>query len=159
MNYLLRFLALLAFIAPLSAADVSITAASVKPSSAAVLRRDWTAGEALTAGQLVYRSSSDFKVYKADCNSGTAGIRDCIGIAVTSAIADGPVVVCLEDTALTLGGTVANGTVYCLSATAGGICPLADMTSGYYVTVVGVGSTTSVIAFRAKGLRSTVALP
>jgi len=159
MNLRFLFLAFLASISVLNAADVSITAASVKPSSAAILRRDWTAGEALTAGQLVYRSSSDFKIYKADCDSGTAGIRDCIGIAVTSAAADGPVVVCLEDPALTLGGTAANGTVYCLSATAGGICPLADITTGGYVTVVGVGSTTAVIAFRAKGIRSTVALP
>ncbi len=135
MNLRFLFLAFLASISVLNAADVSITAANVKPSSAAVLRRDWTAGEALTAGQLVYRSSSNFKIYKADCDSGTAGIRDCIGIAVTSAAADGPVVVCLEALAL------------------------ADITTGGYFTVVGVGSTTAVIAFRAKGIRSTVALP
>lgn len=162
MNLRLAFLTLIsAFSFQLSAfsTDVSITAANVKASSAAVLRT-MTAGEAITAGQLVYRSSSTFKVLKADCDSATAGVRDCYGIAVSGAAGDGAaIIVCLEDPALILGGTTANGTVYCLSATAGGVAPLADITTGGYVTVIGVGINTTTIAFRAKGIRSTVALP
>lgn len=153
-------LALAAFTlaAPVFATDVSITSTAVVPSTAAVVRT-WTAGAAITAGKLVYFSATDFKLYLADCDSATAAVRDCYGIALTSSAAGAPCTVCLEDPALTLGGTTANGTVYCLSATAGGVAPLADITTGGYVTVIGVGSTTSVIAFRAKGIRSTVALP
>lgn len=149
-----------AFCAPLavSATDVSITASNVKPSVDAVLRRDWIAGESITAGQLVYRSASDYKIYKADCDSATAGVRDCIGIAVTSSANGAPVVVCMEDPNLILGGTTTNGTIYILSATAGGIAPAADGTTNWYVTVVAVGKSSTVVAFRARPLRSATAL-
>jgi len=33
--------------------------------------------------------------------------------------------------------------VYCVSTTAGGIAPVGDLTSGNYVTVLGVATTTS----------------
>ena len=164
MKHLFRLLALTvclsAFVIPHSsfASDLSITATNVKPGANAIIRRDWTAGEAITAGQLVYRSSSDFKVYKADSDSGTAAVRDCIGFALNSAALGAPVFVDIEDDDLTIGATVANGTVYILSATAGGIAPLADATTGWYVTVVCVGKSTTKVAFRAKPIRSATAL-
>lgn len=139
------------------AADLSITAANVKPSTSAVTRT-LTAGEALAAGQLVYRLSTDGKVYKADCDSATAAVRDVYGIAVTGAASGGLVVVCLEDSDLTIGATVTNGVVYGLSATAGGIAPWADQTTGWYPTVLCVGKSATTVAFRAKGIRSATAL-
>jgi len=157
MKHLLSAFLLLVLSFATQAADLSITAASVKPSTDAVTRT-LTAGEALTAGQLVYRSSSDFKIYKADADHATAANRDVYGVAVTGAASGGLVIVCLEDPNLTIGATVSNGTVYVLSATAGGIAPLADATTGWYPTVVAIGKSASVVAFRAKGIRSATAL-
>jgi hypothetical protein len=46
---------------------------------------------------------------------------------------------------LTLGATMTAGTVYYLSDTPGGICPLADVGAGEYVEVIGVATSTTVM--------------
>ncbi len=149
------------------AADVSITAASVIPSADAIYLESFYGGkliadEAITAGQLVYLDADDsWSVNLSDCNSGTAGVRDVDGIAVNNAGAGQSVSVVAYDPALTLGGTTANGTIYVLSATAGGIAPAADVTTGWYVAVVGVGLPSNKIFFSCgKGpneMRTTTA--
>jgi hypothetical protein len=45
----------------------------------------------------------------------------------------------------------ADGTIYVVSATAGGICPEADLASTNYVSILGVGSTAAVIKMLANG--------
>ena len=125
------------------AADLSVTAASVAPSADAVTKAG-TAGEALTAGQAVYRKSSDGKWYKADCNSATAEVRVASGIVLTGSAAGQPVVV-QTDGSLTIGATVSNGVVYYLSGTAGGIRPVADNTTGDYPQTIGMATSASVI--------------
>lgn len=162
MKSLLRLLAssflLLVSSLPLQAADLSITAANVIPSTAAVIQTG-TAGAAITAGQLVYKSAADRKFYLADCDSGTSGVRDCYGIAVTSSGAGAPVSVVIEDPSLQIAASgLTNGTIYLLSATAGGLAPAADATTGWYVTVVAVAKSGTTIAFRAGPIRSATAL-
>ena len=125
------------------AADLSITAANVVPSTDAILVSG-TAGEALTAGQLVYLKVSDQRWYKADCNSATAEVRVASGVAVTGSSTGAPVVV-QTGGSLTIGGTVANGTVYFLSGTAGGIRPAGDNTTGDYPQVIGIGTSATVV--------------
>ena len=44
---------------------------------------------------------------------------------------------------LNLGGGVTVGQVYAVSTTLGGIAPIADLTTGHYVTPLGVGATTN----------------
>lgn len=130
-----------------SAADISITAASVIPSSAAKIVTK-TAGATLTAGQVVYEDTADSnKVKLADTNSATAAARVVFGIAAGGAAAGQPVRIIREDPTLTLGGTVAIGDILILSATAGGIAPSADAASGHYVTVLGVAKSTTTINF------------
>lgn len=145
-----------------SATDLSITAANVTPSANAVIR-DGIAGAAITAGQLLYRDSTASYVLKlADANSATAGARVVCGIAINSASSGTKVNYVVSDPALVIGATVANGTVYVLSATAGGIAPLADLTSGWYGFVIGLGTSTTTVAFRAdlvNPLRSTTVMP
>jgi hypothetical protein len=125
------------------AADLTVTAASVAPGSDAVTVAG-TAGEALTAGQAVYRKSADRKWYKADCNSATAEVRVASGIAATGSAAGQPVVV-QTGGSITIGATVTNGTVYFLSGTAGGIRPAADNTTGDYPQAIGIATSASVI--------------
>lgn len=159
----LRFLALLSVLvlavaSHVRAADLSITAANVIPSSAAVIQTG-TAGAAITAGQLVYKSAADRKFYLADGDSGTSGVRDCYGMAVTSSGAGAPVSVVIEDPSLQIAASgLTNGTIYILSATAGGLAPAADATTGWYVTVVAVAKSGTTIAFRAGPIRSATAL-
>lgn len=164
MNRLLRslvlfvLLGLAAQVSSLRAADLSITGTNVVPSSSAVLVTA-TAGQAITRGQLVYKKASDRKIYLADGNSGTAEVRDCVGIAVTDSSTNGPITYVTEDPNLQIAASgLTNGTIYILSATPGGLAPDADATTGWFVTVVGVAKSATTIAFRATPLRSATAL-
>lgn len=158
MKSLLRsLLPLFALSSSLLATDVSITSTSVLPSSSAI-KRYAVAGVQITAGKLVYKSATDNKLYLADGDSATAAVRDCVGIAVATVASGAECTYVTEDPNLTIGGTVVNGTIYVLSSTAGGIAPAADLTTGWFTTVVGVGTSSSTIAFRAKPLRTSTAL-
>jgi hypothetical protein len=136
--------------APLWAADVSITSTSVAPSSSAKMRV-YKAGAAITAGKLVYLEASTQTVKLADADSATAEARTAIGIATATAATGGLVPVCYKDSAFVIGGTVSNGAVYILSATAGGLAPVADLTTGWYAQVAGLGASTTTISFNFEG--------
>jgi hypothetical protein len=130
--------------APAYATDLSVTAANVVPGSSGITATG-IAGEALTAGQAVYRKVSDGKFYKADCNSGTAEVRVASAIALTGSAA-GQSVVVQTGGQITIGATLTAGVVYYLSGTAGGIRPVADNTTGDYPQVIGMAmSTTSLL--------------
>lgn len=127
---------------PAVAADLSITAASVVPSSGAATI-DVTSGATITAGKLCYINSTDGKAYLADAN-GTAATKVLRGIALNAASAGQPVRLQTAGT-ITIGATVTVGEIYVLSATAGGICPEADLATGHTVSIVGVATTTTAI--------------
>jgi hypothetical protein len=138
------------------AADISITAANVVPSSSAVIRYA-TAGATVTAGQLVYLDTADTdaqgigKAKLSDAN-GAAALRVVDGIAVNSASAGQVIAYVVYDPALVIAasGLTANQ-ILLSSATAGGIAPSADLTTGWYLTVVGVVKSGTTIFFRAPG--------
>ena len=120
-------------------ADLSQTAANVKLMSATQVTVG-TAGEALTQGQPVYLSAS--KWYRCDAND-TAAKAVCAGIVLTPAATDGVVVIAPNTASVDLGATLAIGTTYAVSATVGGVCPIADITSGQYPTILGTATTAS----------------
>lgn len=124
-------------------ADLSITAANVATQSDTV-KEYGVAGEALTAGQAVYKKAADGKWYKADCNSATAEVRVAGGVCLTGSASGQPCAVATGGT-LGIGATVAVGVVYYLSGTAGGIRPVADNTTGDYVQAIGIGTTTAIL--------------
>lgn len=134
-------------------ADVAITAASVVPGANAVYR-DGIAGATITAGQVCYVDATDGRVKLADANA-SATTANPVGIAVNGASSGQPVRLVVEDDDFTIGGTVAKG-VYVLSATAGGIAPVADVTTGWYPVVVGVAISTSKVV--VKFVRGTAAV-
>lgn len=122
-------------------ADITVTAGNVVQGTDAVTG-DGTAGETLTAGQVVYRKASDSgKFWKAQCD-GTSAEATCVGIALNGGSAGQPIRIQTAG-GINPGGTVAVGTVYAVSATAGGIAPITDLTTGHYITTLGVGTTTS----------------
>lgn len=118
-------------------ADISVTAGNV--AEYANGQTAWgTAGETITAGQTLYLNSTTGKLMKADAD--TAAESVCKGIALNGGSLNQPIKY-IYGGEYTAGGTVAVGTVYVVSATAGGIAPLADLTSGDYVSILGVAST------------------
>lgn len=156
-----RFLSLLllvGFAGALAAADVTITAANVVPSSAAQ-KTSGVAGATIAAGQLVYRDASDSNKFKlTDADSATAAARVVYGIAINSASAGQPLNVCTSDTALAIGThSQAVGTIIIMSDTAGGLMPAADVETGDYVTVVAIAKSATTIAFGI--LESLAAVP
>jgi hypothetical protein len=138
-----------------SAADISITASSFLPSSAA-LYANGLCGEAVTTGQLVHESTADGRYYLADANVATkwkvAGIA---GHATTAA--GQPLSIIYFDPALTVGATLSTtAPVYVLSATAGGIAPSADIAAGWYPVVVGVSISTTKMYFNPRRIQGSV---
>lgn len=125
-------------------ADLTITAANVVQSTNAKVKTDSVAGESVTAGQAVYKKTSDNRWWKAQ-NDGTQEEAAVSGITLHAASAGQPLFVQTEGV-ITIGATVAVGTIYAVSATAGGICPVADLGSSAYVSIIGYGQTASLLA-------------
>lgn len=124
-------------------ADLSITAANVVQGSGTTFEHG-IAGETITAGQVVYKSSTTGKYMKADNNSGTAEARAARGVAMNGAALNQPLAI-QKDGDITIGATLTAGTAYYLSATAGAICPLADLSTGMYVCLLGLAKSTTVL--------------
>ncbi len=122
-------------------ADLTLTVASVQRSTGAVTLTG-TAGETITAGQLVYLSSSDNLYYKADANA--SGKDQIAGIALHASLVGQPLTI-QTDGLITIGATTAVGTIYVLSANPGFICPAADLASGWKTSELGVGSSVTQI--------------
>jgi len=138
------------------AADYTVTAANVVPSADAQLARG-TAGTSITAGMALAKDSTGL-LQPYDSNSGTALLRVFVGIACGGGATGQPIVYCTQDlTGFTPGFTVAAGAIVIGSATAGLLCPAADLATGNYLTIVGVGIGSNKIKFST--LAAGVATP
>ncbi|RVO41359.1 hypothetical protein CN093_08845 [Sinorhizobium meliloti] len=125
-------------------ADIVITPASVLAGSNAAVVHG-AAGEAITAGQVVYQNSTTKKWMLADNDSATAAVRQAQGIALNGA-SDGQPIAVQKSGDITIGGTLTAGVSYYLSATPGGIAPYADILAGDYVVLLGMSKSTTVLA-------------
>lgn len=125
-------------------ADLSITASAVVPGTNATVEHG-TAGATITAGQVVYRDVSDGKYKLADSDSATAAVRVPRGVALNGG-ADGQPLAIARSGDVTVNAVLTAGTAYYLSATAGGIAPLADLTTGDDVVLLGLAKSTTVLA-------------
>lgn len=124
--------------------DISVTASAVLAASSALVEHGCKAGAAITAGQVVYKAAADGKLKLSDNDSGTAEVKGVYGIALNGA-SDGQPISVIKRGPLTLNAALTAGVVYCLSGTAGGIAPLADVTSGHDLIVLGVALSTTVL--------------
>lgn len=124
-------------------ADVSVTATSVAQVSGSTVFADGFLGATVTAGQTVYydTASSTYKLADANASITTAATA---GIALNGGASGQPVKVAISGT-VTPGFTVTPGAVYVQSATAGGIAPVADLASGHYPLIIGIGTSASVL--------------
>ena len=106
-------------------ANLTITAANVIQGSGAVTSTG-IAGVAVTAGQSVYLDTTDSKYKLADADA-TASVNES-AIALHAAAADQPLTVQTGGT-LAIGATIAIGSAYYVSTTAGSICLESDLSS------------------------------
>lgn len=135
--------ALFAF-STLNAADYTVTATSVLASTAAVTVKG-VAGASITAGMsLAKDTDNSLKAYDAN---GAGALHTFAGIALNGAATGQPVFYATSDASFTPGFTVAAGAVVIGSATAGLLCPVADLATGHYLTIVGVGIGSNKIKF------------
>lgn len=116
-------------------ADLIVTPANVL-AQAGSTKSEGIAGESITAGETIYKASATGKIMKADA-SDEAGSK-ALGVALNNAALNQPVDFVTAGK-LTAGAAVDVGTVYAVSATAGGICPVDDLVAEDYVTILGVG--------------------
>ncbi|MGB3486673.1 MAG: hypothetical protein WBA37_11885 [Xanthobacteraceae bacterium] len=132
--------------------DLTITATNVVAGTNAV-RDSGNAGEAIAAGQAVYRSSTTNKWMLADSDAATAEAKKATGIALNGAALNQPLAV-LKSGDITIGATLTAGTAYYLSNTPGGICPVADVGAGEDVCLLGLAKSTTVltVAIQAPGV-------
>lgn len=104
-------------------------------------------GEAVEAGQQIYKSSSDNKWYLTD-NTDSAKVANP-AVAGASAAANGyaPIITAGR---FNPGGTVVVGEVYCCAPTAnkGEWMPIGDAASGAHLTMVAFGYSTSLLEIR-----------
>lgn len=125
-------------------ADLTVTAASVAKGTDAVVEHG-IAGATITAGQLVYKDTSDSNKLKlVDVDSATVLARSASGVALNGG-ASGQTIAYQTAGQINLGATLATGIVYVGSDTAGGIRPSADNGVGDYTVVVGVAISTSLL--------------
>ncbi len=124
-------------------ADISVTVASVLAAASALVEHGAKAGVALTQGQVVYKDSADGKLKLSDNDGGTA-LENAYGITLNAAAANQPVSVAKRGP-VTFNGVLTAGTVYAVSGTPGGICPLADVASGDDVIILGAALSTTVL--------------
>ncbi len=129
-------------------ADIAITPASVLASAAAIIDRRFTAGAAITTGQLVYLESSSNTWKLVDSNAAVTGneLATLKGIALNGAASGQPLAVVTKDTDFTPGGTLTNGTAVYSSVTAGGITHDIPTTAAY-PTVLGIAKSATKMNF------------
>lgn len=126
-------------------ADITITAASVLPGTNSTW--EWgTAGATITQGKALYFDATVNKWKLADNDDASATVRMSSkgGIALNAA-SDGQPLAVLRAGSITIGATLTAGAPYYLSATAGGICPAADLVTGKTVVLLGMATSTSVL--------------
>lgn len=131
-------------------ADLSITAANVGVRGATtidVVR----VGENVTQGQTAYYNESDQLYYKADANA-SATTAAAVGVFLSAASTSGYAAL-MRKGQVNLGATLTAGETYVVSATAGGIAPIADTTTGWWITILGtaVSSSELTLDIRATG--------
>lgn len=127
--------------------DLSITAANVVAGSGA-RKRQGVAGATITAGQVVYLDAATNTYKLADCDAASA-LRSPAGIALHGASANQPLAIA-ESGPVTLGATMTAGVAYYLSQVPGGICPVADLSTGDYPTILGIATSASVLNIKIQ---------
>lgn len=123
-------------------ADLTITPANIVPGSNANIKRAISA-VAIGAGKSVYIDPVTKLAGLADNNTGTVADHNAVGVSVNASAVAGQPIDYISDGDLAFGAILTKGATYCVSGTAGGICPQADVVTGMELVILGVASSTS----------------
>lgn len=115
-------------------ANLTVTAASVQPTTTTIYKTG-IAGAAITAGQSVYLDATTKTIKLADADLSVAAATG-VGIAINNAASGQPVTYAIGGQ-IVMGATLTKGTTYVVSATAGGVAPQADLTTGATINILG----------------------
>lgn len=130
-------------------ADITITPTAVIAGANASIGHG-TAGAAITAGQLLYKSSATNRHVLADADGVTAEARHPTGLALHGAATGQPIAYAKPGSDVTIGATLTPGEAYYLSSTPGGLCLKADVGTGEESVFVGMAESAAVLAFDPK---------
>lgn len=97
----------------------------------------------ITAGQSVYLDSATSTIKLADCDA-SATTAAAVGIALHGSLAGQPITYQVSGQ-ITIGATLSAGKIYVVSATAGGIAPSADLTTGWRTSELGIAISTTIL--------------
>lgn len=132
-------------------ADLIITASQVLPGadSAGATFENGVAGATITAGQSVYLDSATNTLKLADNNDTSALLAIVRGIALHGSTTGQPLRIQTSGP-MTIGAGAAPvvSRPYVLSATPGGIAPVADLATGNRTTIIGIGSASGGLILR-----------
>lgn len=125
-------------------AATDITLANTLKASTGYGKEEGQSGEAITAGQQVYRDAATGKYFKGICTS--ANPAACRGVALNSCPgADQPLEV-MNSGLITNVSSLVQGELYVVSdTTAGALMKYSDIGAGEFVTVVGIAQSTTTI--------------
>lgn len=132
-------------------ADLTVSAVNLIPAASASIKHG-ISGAAIAAGKSVYIDPDAKTIKLADNDAVVAAEHDAVGISLNATAAAGQPVSYIKDGDLAMGTILTKGETYCVSGTAGGICPRADVTTGDELVILGVAKSTSVLAV---GIRDT----
>lgn len=119
--------------------DFSVTATSVVPTTSTGFG-EGTAGASVTAGMPIYLDTSDNTLKPCDADASASSVA--VGVALHSASAGQPLKYAKSGN-VTFNAAFTAGAIVCVSTTAGGLAPYADLGSGDFVTIIGVATSTT----------------
>lgn len=99
------------------------------------------AGEDIDAGEVVYKLNNTWRLAQCDDTAAKSVAR---AIALNSA-KTGQTCEAMKTGTLTADAVFTKGVVYVLDGTDGKMCPSADLASDDYVTIIGVGASTTTL--------------
>ena len=124
-------------------AAISITAANVLMSSQGISDKSHNAGTTIVQGKSVYLDVNN--LWQLANTLTSAVTAAATGIAISSAALNQPIAVCTKDPSFTLGGTMTAGVAVVVGSASGDIDNITDVTTGWFTTVLGVPTSTTVL--------------
>lgn len=106
------------------------------------------AGATVTRGQAAYLNTATLEHELADADTDAAS--EFAGIFLTDGYDGSDVLLAPPGAVINFGATLTAGTIYTLSATAGGVCPDTDLAQGDYVVVLAIGAGTAIAEIIGK---------
>jgi hypothetical protein len=136
-------------------AAITVTASGVSPITGNTQTDVGISNDTITAGMPIYKDvNNSNKLTRCDADASLAASQ-AVGISLHAALAGQPIRYAISGD-MNFGSGLTANVVYIAGATAGAINPVADLTTGWYLQVLGLAISTSVmrLGLLASGVAS-----